>query len=129
VFRDGRTRSIDVTLGARPLPRELARAASRSRDEAYGAVLSPLTPQIAQRLGVEMTRGIVVREDTPLSPAAEAGRAVGEIILTGGEADVDEPAEAIDAIRQADATEGVRLHIRRGDQRRFIVLVPPRQDD
>jgi len=48
---------------------------------ALGLSLQPLTPELASRLGLEDTTGVLVREVDDSSPAASAGLRAGDVIV------------------------------------------------
>ena len=67
-----------------------------------GLALAPLTPDMRDQLDVpDGTRGAVVREVQPGSPADQAGMQPGDVIVGVGTHPVTSPAEAAKEIRQA----------------------------
>ena len=93
VVRDGRNRSISVTLGSREEDRE---SVSMEMEEQFGWQLSELTDELASRLGAEDVSGVVVVYIAPGSPAAMAGIQQGDIILEVNRTAV----ESLDRVRE-----------------------------
>jgi serine protease Do len=77
IVREGKTRSLDVTLAAMPIPGQADAGQAR-----VGVRLQTLTPEVAQALGRSgNTRGAVVTEVAPGSLAEHAGLHAGDVIL------------------------------------------------
>ncbi len=125
VWRDGRRRTLDVTLER--LPDDTGGLAKdRAGDaelEGLGVRFADLTDDLRSRLELgEDVRGVVVAAIARMGPAAEAGLRVGDVIThVQGEAVRDTRALRA-ALREADLAEGARLRVRRGDGSRFVLL-------
>ena len=78
VIRDGNERNVSVRLGSRE---EDPETAASEMEENYGWQLSPLTEEIASRLGAEDITGVVVVNVYPGSPASNAGIQPGDVIV------------------------------------------------
>ena len=97
--------SQDVLLKVAQLPNEeMASNASENSDhhEELGLALVPLTPGMRDQLDVpDGTRGVVVRDVQPGSPADQAGLQAGDVIVGVGTRAVSSPAEAAREIHAA----------------------------
>jgi Do/DeqQ family serine protease len=94
VNRDGKPRDIAVTLGEKEAERtDASEPAGERSGGRYGLTVEPLTPELARRLRVKGSTGLVVSDVDPDSPAADAGLRPGDVI------------EAIDRKPVADADE------------------------
>ncbi|MEM7779293.1 MAG: Do family serine endopeptidase [Pseudomonadota bacterium] len=142
VLRNGRTITINTTLGTRPSEEELAQigqnfdpeseepmdpgASDETIAEKLGLQVLEMTPQIARSLGVPAdTDGLVIGAVDPNSDAGRKGLRRGDIILSANYNDVASP----DALRaeiaaaEADGREAVLLRVqRRGAPPRFLPI-------
>ena len=131
VFRDGKTRSLAVTLGRREEAAGFARPASApdtrqpSTSEVLGMTLSTLTPELRSQLGLDaMTGGLVVTDIDETSEAYEKGLRSGDLITDAGQEKVASIADLtarIDAAREA-GRKSVLLLIRRDGEPRFVAV-------
>jgi serine protease Do len=104
-FRDGESQSADVTL--REIPSE--DKGSEDSDEA-GVSLQTLDDQLARSLGVPGgTKGAVVAEVKPDSPAASAGLREGDVIVEVDRKPVRSVEDAVGLLRAG----GKRTHLLR----------------
>ncbi len=120
VVRDGKRKTIDVVLGALKEERVARAPTESSGDTEFGISVQDLTPEIAQQLGVEGDRGVVVTGVEPGSPAAEAGLRSGDVILEVDRGAVDDVAGMRKKLANAD--KSVLLLIRRGDATIFVPM-------
>jgi len=97
---------------------------SRGRvTEAFlGVVLTPLSPQIAERFGIREDGGAIILAVEPRSPAARSGLGRGDVMVG-----VDgRPVEAVEqvqaALRRATAGDRKRLTVARAGTRREITV-------
>lgn len=82
VVRDGREKALSVTIGEQPNPQKTARAETEAGDHALaGLAVQELDRSTARELGVKSgTKGVVIAEVAPESPAAQAGLSRGDVI-------------------------------------------------
>lgn len=91
----------------------------------YGLEAQPLTPALAQELGVNEKNGVVVSGVAVGSPAARAGLQRGDVILQAAGKPVATPEELADALRGAEQTRGVVLRVvRQGEAYLWTVIKP-----
>lgn len=92
-------------------------------DEAFlGVILSPLSPQIAERFGIAADSGAIVLELEPGSPAARAGLRPGDVIVAVDGRPVDAVEQVLAALRRSGAGDRLRLTAVRGGERREVVV-------
>ena len=113
VWRDGKTRTLDVRVGTREAPRSLAQADDAEAKGKLGVAVRPLTPE-DKRAGVE--KGVVVEQVG--GAAAKAGVRAGDVIIAANRTPVTTPDELRAAIEKAGKT--VALLIRRDDAQIFV---------
>jgi serine protease Do len=129
VVRDGARQTLTVTVGNLADSREARAAAgpeqppeSRGSDR-LGLALSELTPELAQRFGLQTERGVVVMEVKPDSPAARAGLAPGDLIREVNRV----PVLKLDDVERGFARSPgggtqVLLRVEREGSQRYIVI-------
>lgn len=139
VLRAGQ--QVDLQVVIKPLPEELGRLAgvegdrSDGRDrkrgyksDEYGMELADLTEALAERLGYEGQKGVVITAVEPDSVAAEAGLSEGTLILrVGTKAGVKpEAVKSVEHFKQlmkdASLERGVLMLCRTEGQNHFVIL-------
>jgi len=81
--------------------------------QAYvGALVEPLTPQLAKYFGVRAGNGLLVRSVEDKSPAANAGLDAGDIIVTANGMPLETPADWVQTLR-ANAGHPVAIMVLR----------------
>src|SRR5205823_8896888 len=95
ILRDGKERSIDVTVERMPAEgKRESRAAPRGGDlEGWGLAVESLAPDDARRLGLKPGTGVVVTDVSDGSPAEDAGLEAGDVIVEANRRSVRSPAE------------------------------------
>jgi serine protease Do len=96
VVRDGKRVTLDATITR--LAEEQPRTASAGQERGrLGVGVQPLTPELAQELGIEPGRGVVVSSVDDSGPAASAGIRPGDVVV-----EVDHrPVTTVDELKQA----------------------------
>jgi len=132
-FRQGAEKAFDVTLGDRSVQfAGLTRngrpgnggghAPEAESTGSLGLSVEELTPDIAQQLGAESQKGVVINQVEAGSAAADKGLRRGDIIAMVGPTKVTSVEEYTNALKQADLNKGVVLQVIRGNQARLVVL-------
>ena len=111
--------------GRRLLPGQRRGEPARDTDRRFGLTVEPITPELADRLGTETGRGVVVRSVVPGGPAHAAGLRPGDVILRVGSSDVTDPVDFRAALRREEPGTGLRLLVRRDTGTIFMVLEAP----
>jgi len=121
VVREGERRDLRVRVG-RLDERGRAAAPAGESDTAdrLGLGLRPLDPELADRLGLEGERGVLVTSVEPMSPAAAAGLRPRDLITHVENKPVDTPERFAELVGRAE--RGVRLTVRTGSAQRFVFL-------
>lgn len=120
VLRDGKRRTITVTLGTRPTTAELA--GEPKVQEEIGVSVQTLTRELAQRLGYQNLSGVVVTEVQVGSPAEEAGIQPGDLIMEVNRESVESIERWRDVLNKGAEKRRIllRIHNERGTR---VVLV------
>ncbi|MHC5114309.1 MAG: Do family serine endopeptidase [Planctomycetota bacterium] len=122
VMRSGEPLTIDVTLGSRVGQGKISSDAGRantSAPEQFGLTVSPL-PRRGE--DGQPDAGVLVEAVRPGSPAAEAGLRRGDVIVQVGRRAVTTTESFRKHLSATDDASSIRLLIRRGAQRRYVVM-------
>jgi serine protease Do len=125
LLRDGKTQTVSVTIASMKNDAVTSRDGVAGQDQqGVGVALAPLTPELRGELDLPAhTRGAVVANVKPDSPAAEAGIRQGDVIVGVGSATVASPSDAASAIRSAvHKDHAVALRILRDGQTAFVAI-------
>lgn len=126
VWRDGEEKVLSVRIGKQPVSQNVASATTTgSATGKLGLAVQSLNPDIARELGMsEDTKGVVVVEVKPGSPAAEKGLRRGDVVTKAGGRNISSPEELTERLDQArkDGRKTVLALVKRGDQQRFIAF-------
>ncbi|WP_210480777.1 S1C family serine protease [Naasia sp. SYSU D00948] len=92
-------------------------------DHAFmGLAPGPITPQLAQRLGLEDPEGVAVLSVVEGGPADQAGIRPGDLLKAiDGEA-LRSPEELLGALRRQDPGDRVEVELRRGDDLETVTV-------
>jgi serine protease Do len=120
VLRDGQPLTLTATIAEHPGATEAAPAAP-AREE-LGITVQPLTPALAQQLGVPDRSGLVVTGVKDGGPAAEAGLQPGDVILQADRKPVSTGADLRKVLAEHKAGGPVLLWIRRKDISLFVAV-------
>ncbi|MCA1297534.1 Do family serine endopeptidase [Stappia indica] len=126
IWRDGKEKTVVVTLGELKEPGKLAARAGKSGDKGSAFV---------EELGVELAsakavgageRGVVVTDVAPDSTASEKGLRRGDVILEIAGREVNAPRDVAEAVLAADekGRKAVLMRVQRGDAATRFVAVP-----
>lgn len=127
VFRTGR----EEHLSARVVEREATAAANRPSIEgvlpeagSLGIVVQPLTPQVAERVGLpRSTTGLLITDVDPAGPAADVGIHSGDVIARVNDRQVRSRADLQAAVAERTDRPALLLLTRNGTS--LFVALPP----
>lgn len=127
VWRDGKEQTMSVRTAE--LPRETVAARETGGQEGQlGLGLETLTPEVAERLGLDQTtKGVVVTTVRPGSAAAEAGLREADVLASIDRKPVATAQEAVKQLGQKRSGGHLAL-VLRGDAALFIVIPNPREN-
>jgi Do/DeqQ family serine protease len=120
-------KNIQVALQTGEMPDQLQLAAHEHRvkpkvESAFGLTVQTLTKELAERLKLEVTEGVVVTDVAEDSVAQQKGLQRGDVITAIDRA----PARSVEdfkaAIARADQDKSVLLYVQRGRASTFVVL-------
>ncbi len=114
IWRDGKTKTVDVEVGTRDAPKTLAQVDESMAKGKLGVSVRPLTAEEKKAGNIE--RGVVVEQVG--GAAAKAGVRAGDVIVSANRTPVGTPEELKAAIDKSGKT--VALLIRRDDAQIFV---------
>lgn len=126
VARNGQTRDVPVALGEYPEENTIAQQNGGSGTSAAlaGVQVQDLTQTIARELKIpSTTRGVVITEVDPSSPAAAAGLQQGDVIQDVNRQPVHNATEYERALERS-GKQSVLLLLNRGGTTHFVVVQP-----
>jgi serine protease Do len=116
IYREGKRKELFITVTRTKDSLPGAGSAVKPGEHAsIGISVQELTPELAQRLGLNDGRGVVVSEIKPGSPAEEAGLVRGDLVLEVNGKRIDSIANFADTVSLVKKGEMVRLLLRRPD--------------
>jgi serine protease Do len=120
-LRKGERKSFDVTLGELDATVEEASAApTEEHKPKFGLAVQDLTPELAQQLGLEADKGVIVTKVDPDSPADEAGIRRRDVILEVNQQTVASVKDFRTALGGSD--KGALFLVRRGEAEIFVAV-------
>jgi serine protease Do len=121
-LREGKPAESQVVLGELPDEDRPGGEAAGLAPGKIGLGLQTLTPDVASSLGLDRgTRGAVITEVLPGSPAAESGLRPGDVIVEVDRKPVASSDDAVGALRTPQKS-GHLLRIRSGNGTRFVTI-------
>jgi len=117
--------SFDVRVTIAELKDEEVAAATQGEGERLGLSVQNLTPEIAQTLGIEGVKGVVVTSVESGSPAEDAGLRRGDVVLEVNRNAVEDTDSYRKALKASEKAKNVLFLIRRGENTIFLAVKPP----
>jgi serine protease Do len=126
VVRNRREQTLTATLAELPEHRADSSASTENDNSGtYGMTVEPVTPDVARQMGLHDTKGLVVDQVEPTSPASEAGIQAGDVIKEVNRKPVLSAADLQNAIKGAGNEPALLLLSRQGSDF-FVALAPSR---
>ena len=119
IAREGKPISLPITVGEM---KDSEVMASAEQESDLGLTVQPLTPEIAQSLGLERAEGLVVASVKPGSAADDAGLRSGDVISQVNRRPVRNLADFNREISRTEKTKAVLFLVRRGESSVFLAL-------
>ena len=130
VIRDKKPVSVTVKIGEMPADEPVV-AEAPGNDE-WGLSVESLTGDAALRLDLPVSRGLLVTEVQPGSPAEKAGIRRGDVILEISRRPADEPATLFKALSALKPGESILIYVHRaggsgGGANQYLTMERSRQ--
>ncbi len=122
VERDGHNRQIKATLAERPDGSESGLPQPEDSEGGIGLSARTLTPELADRLGMEGERGVLVSDVEPGSSADSAGLRRGDVIQEVNRIAIASVADLREELARQTAQDVVLLLVRRGPDTFYVTV-------
>jgi serine protease Do len=118
IVRDGKEMSLPLTVG------ELkdTEVAASTQEGDLGLTVQPLTPQLAENLGLERAEGLVITAVAPGSAAGEAGLRAGDLVTEINRRPVKSLADYTREMARVEKAKSVLFLVKRGQNSVFLAL-------
>jgi len=123
IFRDGKERNLDLTIGEMP---ETAIAAQETPAQEYelGLMVADIGDPRAQRFEIKATRGVIILDIKGGTAADKAGFNVGDVIMGIGNKDISNINDYRSAVKNLKSGKPVIFHVQRGERKLYIAVTP-----
>jgi serine protease Do len=126
VIRNAKPVTVTVTIEAQPAERTEASPAPEqpgSRLDKLGIAVQALTPDLANQLRVDATRGVVITDVNEAGSAAAVGLHSGDVIVEANRTPVASPEDLVQVLtRAARDKRSVLLRVKRQDVSMLVVI-------
>ncbi len=122
IFRDGKKSTVDVTIQELPGTPKKEEPAIKEKSAELGMYLEPLTEEIAQQIGTERTKGVVVVKVRGGSVAARSGIIPRDIIISIDGHEVTDPKDVKEIVTDSALKNGVRFIVETQGMQRFVFV-------
>ena len=112
VMRDGKRKPFTVKLGKRPPMDEIDGTLKPETTEELGFTVRDLTDELAERLGYEDEKGVIVTEVDPGSQAAEKGVSPGALVKEVNRKSISNTRQFNEEIKKAKKSGGALLLVK-----------------
>jgi serine protease Do len=120
VVRNGEEKTIRIKIGTLDEPQLVDSGGPSDGPALFGLRATNIDPELANQLGIEDTRGVVVSEVQLGSPAEEAGLQRGDIIVEVDRKEVENVRQLSELLGKSG--DSVLVLIRRGDATLYIPM-------
>jgi serine protease Do len=129
LLRDGKKIQVTAVLEERPKDvKGQIQQESESEEQTsqkLGMVIQTLTPEIAQQLGYQNEKGVVITDVTLGSSADDAGLKQGDLIQEVNRVKIESVQDFNDAVKTLNSGDSVALLIRRGQNTIYVAIQIP----
>jgi serine protease Do len=122
VLRDGKEHTMKLEVGKLKQERVARAGEGEDSGEKLGLAVQDITPEIANSLHLDDSRGALVSQVTPGSPADEAGIHRGDIIREVNQKPVKSAEDFAAKVRDSKSQDSVLLLVERQGQRMYVAV-------
>jgi len=120
-LRDGKEKTFKVKIAKREETEIASRGISPKEKDEFGVGVSNLTPEIAHRLNLHETQGVVVTDVQPNSQGEDKGIKTRDIIKEINHVSINTVDEYKDAIQKVKKGDSVTMFIKRANSGFFVI--------
>lgn len=125
LIRDGRRKKVSVVLGE--LPEQIARKKPEVQEQKdveddLGLVVQDINPQLAKRLGIEQTGGVIITNVYRGSPAWDAGLRKNDIIIELNKKEIDDINQYKKIMNRVNENDSLLFLVKRNQGTIYIAL-------
>jgi serine protease Do len=123
IFRDGKEKNLDLTIGEMP---ETAIAAQETPAQEYelGLMVADIGDPRAQRFEIKAKRGVIILDIKAGTAADKAGFNIGDVIMAIGNKDVSNISDYRSAVKNLKSGKPVIFHVQRGERKIYVAVTP-----
>ncbi|HYY25343.1 MAG TPA: PDZ domain-containing protein, partial [Candidatus Udaeobacter sp.] len=121
IIRDKKEQTISVKIGELPDESDPSQP-METRDPEMGLRVQRITPEAARRLALSSTKGVLVIEVLPGSPADQVGLEAADVIREVNQRPVNNIKDFERAVRQGRRGDRILLLVQRGDNAVFFAV-------
>ncbi len=118
VLRDGKEVTLPLTVGEM----KESEVVASTQEGDFGLTVQPVTPQLAENLGLERAEGLVITAVKRGSAAEEAGLRSGDVITEINRQPIKNLADYNRELTRSEKAKSVLLLVRRGQSSLFLAL-------
>lgn len=124
VLRDNKTLEIPIDIGAFPLEKaQVLVSDHQQKENKFGFAVQELTPELAKKLSLENTQGVVIAKVDPNTPGTWVGLKKDMQILEINKKRISSVAEFNQELDRLEKGQPLLLLIRQGDTERYVSLL------
>jgi S1-C subfamily serine protease len=124
VIRNGQERTAQVKVNEMPGEPHRAALEGGTAEQGLGLTVLELTPELARRLELPSTQGVVVTAVVEGSPADEVGIRRGDVILEANQQQINNVQDYRTAVQRAGDAHSVLFLIRREGNAMYVAVRP-----
>lgn len=125
IIRDGKEKKLDVLIGEQPDDFGKVAQSQAGRDflENFGLTFQELTPELAEQLGYQGEKGVLIGDVEPGGPADSAGLRPGQLVQEINKKPIASISDLRAVLKDAPDMKQVLLRVRAGKFSQYVVLV------
>ncbi len=125
IIRGGKTKSIDVVIGEQPsdFGRKQHSPKAQNSLEDFGLSFQELTPELAEQLGYQDEKGVLVSDVQPDSVASSAGLKPGHLVQEINKETVKNLDDFEKVLKRTENPKRLLLRVKSGKFSQYVVLV------